>query len=72
MGLSEEFVAQLRDEVQPALRDHYQRRVAQVNRDARNLEEYGAPISELGALSTDAAAEEALSILENIGAAVVT
>ncbi len=70
MALSPEFIAQLEEEVLPALRDHYVRRALEIDRDARNLEEYGAPISDLGELTTEAGTDEAISILNSIGAAV--
>ena len=65
MALSAETQASLR-EVLDAIDEFYERRLGEIDRDVRNLREYGSPIGELGDQTTEAAADQALDIIEAI------
>ena len=65
MALSQETITKL-EEALAAIDEFYTRRLEEIDRDVRNLREYGAPISNLGDQATEAAADEALSIIDGI------
>ena len=69
MGLSAETQAELQDAL-TALDEFYQTRLEEVDREVRNLREYGAPITDLGDKTTEAGTAEALAILGRVGATV--
>ena len=66
MALSDETVQQLRTTL-GAIDEFYERRLGEIDRDVRNLQEYGAPITDLGDQTTDAATAEALAVLGSLG-----
>jgi hypothetical protein len=69
MALSAETQASL-EEAREALNEFYENRIAEIDRECRNLREYGAPITNLGDQTTEAGTTEALDILNRVGAPV--
>jgi hypothetical protein len=65
MALSEDTIQQLRESL-AAIEEFYERRLAEIDRDVRNLREYGAPISDLGDTTTESAADLALDFISGI------
>lgn len=65
MALSEETVQQLQEALD-AVEEFYEKRLAEIDRDVRNLREYGAPISDLGEKTTEVAVTAALAIIAGL------
>lgn len=65
MALSEDTIQQLRESL-TAIEEFYERRLAEIDRDVRNLREYGAPISDLGDTTTESAVDLALDFISGI------
>lgn len=65
MALSEETVQQLREALD-AVEEFYEKRLEEIDRDVRNLREYGAPISDLGEKTTEVAVTAALAIIDGL------
>jgi len=65
MALSNATVQQLQATLD-AVDEFYVRRLAEIDRDVRNLREYGASITDLGSQTTESATDEALSILDRV------
>ena len=66
MALSAETLAKL-EETLDSVDAFYERRLGEVDRDVRNLRDYGAVISDLGVKTSEAGTDEALSILASLG-----
>lgn len=69
MALSPETITEL-EAAREALNEFYTTRLAEIDRECRNLREYGAPITDLGDKTTEAGTTEALAILNRVGATV--
>lgn len=69
MALSPDTVSGL-EAAREALNEFYESRIAEIDRECRNLREYGAPLSSLGDQTTEAGAAQALDILNRVGAPV--
>ena len=69
MALSADTVANL-ETAKEALDEFYTNRLEEIDRECRNLREYGAPITNLGDRTTEAGTSEALTILDRVGAPV--
>ena len=65
MALSAPTLQQLED-TKTAVDEFYARRLAEVDRDVRNLREYGTPIAALGERTTEEAADIAVAFIETI------
>lgn len=65
MALSQETLQQLQEALD-AVDEFYTRRLEEVDRDVRNLREYGAPISDLGDQTTEEATGLALDFINGI------
>jgi len=65
MALSQETITKL-EEALVAIDEFYERRLAEVDRDVRNLREYGVPIDSLGEQTTEAATGLALDFIDGI------
>jgi len=65
VALSSTTVQQLQDAL-AAVDEFYIRRLAEIDRDVRNLREYGAPIGDLGDRTTEAATNLALGFIDGI------
>ena len=68
MALSAETLVQLEAALK-SVDAFYERRLDEVDRDVRNLRDYGAVVSDLGIRTSEAGTDEALSILESLGVA---
>lgn len=69
MALSTNTLSDL-EAAKEALDEFYTNRLEEIDREVRNLREYGAPITNLGDQTTEAGTTEALAILDRVGAAV--
>jgi len=69
VGLSPAKVAEL-EEALLAIEDHYINRLNEIERQIRNLQSRGAKVSDLGEDTTEAGIDEAISIIESVGASV--
>jgi hypothetical protein len=66
MALSPATIADL-EAARQALDDYYEKRLGEIDREVRNLQERRAPVSSLGEKTTAAGTAEALDILTRIG-----
>lgn len=69
MPLSPETITEL-ESAREALSEFYTTRLAEIDRECRNLREYGAPITDLGDRTTKAGTSAALAILDRVGVSV--
>lgn len=65
MSLSDTTLQRL-TEARDALDEFYERRLAEIDNDVRNLREYGAALTKLGTKASEGATDEALSIIDSI------